>query len=192
MGIDVSDLARRSLLQIAAGLTVAGTLGMTTAARAAAVPPAATGKPGDFDFLTGEWTIEHRQWKNDRWDRFRGEATVVGLLGGIASVEELRIPERDFSGLGLRLLDVQRKLWADYWVNRRSGVLGAEPAWGSFTDGVGTWDGDDTDANGKPILVRGCWDRITPISCRWYQATSSDDGKTWKENWVMDWARRAR
>ena len=54
MGIDVSELARRSLLQIAAGLTVAGTLGMTTTAREAAVPPAASGKPGDFDFLTGE------------------------------------------------------------------------------------------------------------------------------------------
>lgn len=187
-----SDLERRTLLQLAAGLAVGGALGLTGGARAAAVPPAATGKPGDFDFLTGEWKIKNRQRKGHEWDLFNGEATVVGILGGIASIEELRIPERNFSGMGLRLLDRERKLWADFWVNSQSGVLQPPPAWGSFTNGVGTWDGDDVDGNGKPIVVRGCWDRITPTSCRWYQAVSRDDGRSWEENWVMDWTRRNR
>ena len=186
-----SNLERRTLLQLAAGLAVGSALGLAGGARAAAVPPAATGKSGDFDFLTGEWTIKHRQWKNKKWDLFTGEATVVGILGGIASIEELRIPERNFSGMGLRLLDVNRKLWADFWVNSQSGVLGSEPAWGSFTNGVGTWDGDDVDGSGKPLIIRGCWDKITPTSCRWYQASSKDDGKSWEESWVMDWQRKA-
>ena len=47
------------------------------------------------------------------------------------------------------------------------------------------------DGSGKPLIVRGCWDKITPSSCRWYQATSKDDGKSWEESWVMDWQRRA-
>ncbi len=188
MANDPSNLERRTLLQLAASLAVGSALGMRSA-NAAAVPPAATGKPGDFDFLTGHWTIANRKRKNGQWDHFAGEATAVGTLGGIASIEELRIPARDFSGMGLRLLDVERKLWADHWVNAKSGVLVPPPAWGSFVDGVGIWDSDDVE-DGKPIIVRGAWDRITSSSCRWVQAVSRDDGKTWEEGWVMDWSRR--
>jgi len=155
-------------------------------ARAAA--PSPTGQPGDFDFLTGEWRIANRRLKDGSWEEFPGEATVVAILGGRASVEELRIPARDFSGMGLRLLDAERRLWADHWVNARSGVLTPPPAMGSFVDGVGTWDSDDMDGD-APIIVRGVWDQITPDSCRWYQATSRDGGATWQENWVMRWTR---
>lgn len=154
-------------------------------------PRARTGKPGDFDCLSGEWKVRHRQLKNGDWDAFEGEgeATVIGLLGGVASVEELRIPAREVSGMGLRLLDLEQRLWADYWVNARSGALTPPPAWGRFVDGVGLWDSDDTDEADRPILVRGALDQITPTSCRWVQATSRDDGKTWQESWVMDWRR---
>ena len=70
----------------------------------------------------------------------------------------------------------------------RVGIVGSVPAWGSFVDGVGLWDGDDKDGE-TPIIVRGAWDQITPRSCRWYQAVSRDDGKTWEDSWVMHWTR---
>lgn len=150
--------------------------------------PAPTGRPGDFDFLSGDWKIEHRRLKDGVWDEFEGEATVRGLLAGIASVEELRIPARDFSGMGLRLLDVERRVWADYWVGGKSGILTPPPSWGSFVDGVGSWDSAEIDA-GQPIIARGVWDRITPASCRWRQAVSRDEGKQWQQTWVMHWTR---
>lgn len=80
-----------------------------------AQPPAPTpGRPGDFNFLTGEWRIHHWQLKPDSedWIEFDGEATVTGILAGVASIEELRIPARNFSGMGLRLLDVEKKVSA--------------------------------------------------------------------------------
>jgi hypothetical protein len=184
---ETTDSQRRALLQLAAGMAVAVPLGLGVAS-AAARQPAASGKPGDFAFLSGEWRIKNRRLKGDVWDEFDGEATVVGILGGVASVEELRIPARNFSGMGLRLLDVERKLWADYWVNGQGGVLSPPPAWGSFTQGVGSWDADEVEG-GKPVIVRGVWDQITPTSCRWYQAVSADDGKSWQQNWVMHWTR---
>lgn len=183
-----SGLARRDLLKAMTGLAALSSLVAVSPARAAAIPPAATGQPGDFDFLSGEWKIKNRRLKGKEWDEFDGEATVRGILAGVASVEELRIPARNFSGMGLRLLDGERKLWADFWVNGKSGVLTPPPSWGSFVDGVGTWDADDTE-DGKLVIYRGVWDQITPTSCRWYQATSRDDGKTWAENWVMQWTR---
>ncbi|MES2947423.1 MAG: hypothetical protein V4858_02670 [Pseudomonadota bacterium] len=186
-----ADTQRRTLLQAAAGLATAAHLGVQAATTSiTAAKPAATGKPGDFDFLAGEWKIKNRQLKNGSWEVFDGEATVRGILAGITSVEELRIPARNFSGMGLRLLDLEKKLWADYWVNGKSGVLAPPPSWGSFVNGVGTWDSNEEDENSKkPTTVRGVWDRITPSSCRWYQTVSRDGGASWQENWLMDWTR---
>ncbi|HEY0064151.1 MAG TPA: hypothetical protein VGC21_18690 [Telluria sp.] len=179
---------RRMLLQVAAGIAAAGALGASSAQPTASKPAPATGAPGDFDFLTGSWKIANRRLVDARWDEFDSEATVISLLGGVASVEELRIPARNFSGMGLRLLDVAHKRWADYWVNSKSGILPAQPSWGTFNHGVGIWDSVEEDG-GKSVIVRGVWDRITPDACRWYQAVSRDGGKSWSENWVMHWTR---
>jgi hypothetical protein len=148
------------------------------------------GKSGDFDFLTGEWRIHHWQPKanSGEWIEFDGEATVHRILGGLGSVEELRIPARDFSGMGLRLLDVEKKVWADHWVNSQSGVMTVPGMPGSFENGAGIFVADDED-NGKPVKYAGVWDLITPKSCRWRQAMSSDSGKTWQQSWIMHWRR---
>lgn len=149
-----------------------------------------TGKPGEFDFLSGEWRIHHWQRKGDatEWIEFDGEATVHGLLAGIGSVEELRIPARDFSGMGLRLLDVEKKVWWDHWVNAKSGVLMTPGMSGSFENGAGIFVSDDVE-DGKPVKYAGVWDQITSKSCRWRQAFSRDGGKSWRQTWVMDWRR---
>lgn len=188
MTTNSTDVQRRMLLQVATGMAAAGSFGLDSASAAVAGAKAqATGKLGDFDFLSGNWKIKHKQLKDGKWDEFEGEATVFGILGGLASVEELRIPSRNFSGMGLRILDVEKKLWADHWCNRKNGILNAA-SWGSFTDGVGIWDSSDVES-GAPVIVRGVWDQITSSSCRWYQAVSRDDGITWKENWIMHWQR---
>jgi hypothetical protein len=188
MSNDPSALPRRAVLQTAAGLAAAQLVAGASAATPAAPAPA-TGKAGDFDFLAGEWRIAHRRLKapND-WDVFDGEATCWTVLAGVASIEELRIPARNFSGLGLRLLDVEKRIWNDFWVNSRSGVLTPPGLPGQFVNGVGVFEADDMDGD-KPIKVRGIWDNIAKTSHRWRQAVSRDAGKTWEENWLMDWRR---
>lgn len=146
------------------------------------------GRPGDFNFLTGEWRIQHRQLRQGAWDEFQGEATVVGILAGVGSVEELRIPSKNFSGMGLRLLDLETHVWSDFWVNGRSGVLTTPGQTGSFENGAGIFVTDDVE-NGQPVKYLGLWDNITPTSCRWRQASSRDGGRTWEQNWIMDWTR---
>lgn len=191
------DPTRRQLLKTAAaGLAVATVATHTADASPGAAPTASDaapppGKPGDFDFLAGEWKIRHRRLKTpgtDDWDAFEGEATCWTILGGVGSVEELRIPARNFSGMGLRLLDVEKRVWSDFWVNAKSGVLTTPGMPGHFVDGAGIFIADDMDGD-KPIKVRGVWDRISPTSCRWHQAVSYDDGATWQENWFMTWTR---
>ena len=189
-----AEVDRRTVL-VAGAVVAAAAAGMAhgqpEGAAAAAAKPAPEGKAGDFDFLAGTWKIKHRKLKvahGKEWDEFEGEATCWTILGGVGSVEELRIPSRGFSGMGLRLLDVQKKVWNDFWVNGKSGVLTVPGQTGVFENGVGVFTADDMDGD-KPIKVKGVWDRITPNSCRWWQAVSWDGGVTWEENWVMEWVK---
>lgn len=155
----------------------------------APLPP--IGKIGEFKFLAGEWKIQHRKLKTGsttEWVETEGTATCFDILGGFGSVEELRIPSWNFSGMGLRLLDVEKKVWQDFWVNSRNGVMGTEPTLGVFIDNIGTFDSIYQEGD-KEMISRGVWDRITPNSHRWYQTNSSDGGKTWDLNWTMDWTR---
>jgi hypothetical protein len=173
---------RRTVLKSAAGLAVAPGL-----IPAAAQAPA---RPGDFDFLTGEWRIRHRREKAPgEWDEFEGEATCWSILDGVAHVEELRIPARDFSGMGLRTLDAANGVWLDYWMNARTGVPAAAGTPGRFVDGVGNFDAPDVE-NGAPVIYRGSWDEITGGSHRWRQGVSRDGGQTWTWGWIMQWTRR--
>ncbi len=159
-----------------------------------AVPPRPAtptpGRPGDFDFLAGEWRIRHRFRKSPTaaWEVFEGEATCWSILGGVGSVEELRIPARDFSGMGLRLLDREKRVWSDHWVNAKGGVIAPAGMPGSFEAGVGIFLVEDTE-DGKPVISGGLWDRITRDSCRWRQVASRDGGRTWEHTWLMDWRR---
>jgi hypothetical protein len=183
-----ADLLRRAILQSAAGVALSH---MAAEVVGAAVPSgAAPGKAGDFDFLAGHWKIAHRQLKGSgkEWDTFTGEATCWSILNGAGSIEELRIPARNFSGLGIRLLEVKSRTWMDYWVSARDCELSTPGMAGAFVDGVGSFVADDKDGD-HPIKVRGVWDRITPASCRWHQAVSRDGGRTWQENWFMDWTK---
>lgn len=193
------DPDRRQLLQAAAALTLAGSAAAQPTEpqpgpSMTGTPPATRtpGKPGDFDFLTGRWKIlNHKRRQGPQgsfWDVFAGEATVHALLGGICSVEELRIPARNFSGMGLRLLDVNKAQWSDFWVNAASGALGAQGLPGSFEGGAGIFQ-EASEEDGQPVLYRSVWDRITPTSCRWQQAASRDGGRTWVMDWSMDWTR---
>ncbi len=109
-------------------------------------------------------------------------------MGGLGSIEELRIPIGSYLGMGLRLLDVEQKIWNDFWISSKNGILTTPGQTGAFENGVGTFIADELDGD-KPIKVKGVWDRISPNSCRWYQSISTDGGSTWQDQWFMDWTR---
>jgi hypothetical protein len=73
-------------------------------------------------------------------------------------------------------------------VNARSGVLTTPGQTGSFENGVGIFVTDDV-VDGQPVKYAGVWDLITPTSCRWRQASTKDAGRTWDQNWIMNWTR---
>jgi hypothetical protein len=182
------SIDRRCFLASSVGAIITMNMPTQASAQASTLPAPPRGNPGDFDFLTGEWRIHNRFRENGNWIEFAGEATVVPVMAGVGSVEDLRIPDRNFYGMGLRLLDVERGIWSDHFVNKRSGIVTVPGQTGGFIDGVGTFLSEDRDGD-TVIWYRGVWDRITPTSCRWFQGTSRDLGATWDDSWFMDWTR---
>jgi len=100
----------------------------------------------------------------------------------------LRIPARNFFGMGLRLLNQETMVWHDHWVNKQSGAVSAPGELGGFVDGVGTWS-SSWDDNGRTMISQGIWDEISSASTRWRQRVSADQGASWEETWIMHWTR---
>ncbi len=157
--------------------------------------PAATGHVGahDFDFLVGEWRVHHHRLKPDsqEWVDFEGTCRNRKLMDGGANMEEhaLKAPDGTYHAIALRAHDPTTGQWAIWWLDGRypSGPLDPSVK-GRFENGVGTFYGDYMQ-DGKPMRVRFLWSNITPTSARWEQSPSSDGGKTWATNWIMNFNR---
>jgi len=148
----------------------------------------------DFDFQVGEWRVHHRVKRpadSLQWLEFDGTCSNRSLMDGWANVEDNMFdkPTGVSRGVALRAYDPKTGQWAIWWIDGRDphGALDP-PVKGRFENGVGTFYSDGT-LNGKPIRTRFIWSQITPTSARWEQAYSSDAGKTWETNWIMEFRR---
>jgi hypothetical protein len=148
----------------------------------------------DFDFWTGTWLGRNRRLRErlagcDEWDEFEGTCVARPLLGGLGNMDEFRTDyQGGLVGLSLRFFDPETRRWCIYWTDTgRSGLL-EPPVVGSFTDGVGVFECDDT-FDGRPIIGRYQWSDITATTARWEQSFSEDGGKTWETNWTVEHTR---
>jgi hypothetical protein len=150
----------------------------------------------DFDFLVGDWHVQHRQLKarlagSHEWVEFDGTCSMHKLMNGYSNVDDnvINKPSGSYKGVGLRSYDPVSGQWAIWWLDSRAPFADLDPpVKGNFVNGVGTFYANDT-LNGKPIRVRFVWSHITANSAQWEQAYSPDGGKTWETNWVMHFTR---
>jgi hypothetical protein len=147
----------------------------------------------DFDFLSGSWTVNNRRLVERLagsvvWEEFPSTVECSRQFDGNANVDWNDFPTKQTKGMSLRLYDAARREWSIYWASSLDGVL--QPAVvGTFTEGVGTFYGDDT-LDGQPIRVRVLWSDVSTDTPRWEQAFSTDGGESWEVNWIMDFSRR--
>lgn len=156
-------------------------------------PPAADGRK-DFDFLIGSWRVKHRRLKarlagSIEWVPFEGWCQCQKTMGGLGNFDDniLNIPGGAYGASGVRRFDPTLNRWSIWWLDARYPSI-EPPVHGGFKDGVGTFVGEDV-FEGKPILVRFTWSKITADTAHWSQAFSANNGKTWEVNWDMDFER---
>ena len=171
------------------------TLAATAAVAMSPGAEAATGAPGDWAFLVGNWKVRHRKLRarlagSTDWDLFDGTCVNWAVLGGAGNMDDnvLDTPAGAYRGLGVRAFDPASGLWSIWWLDSRFPTKIDVPVRGTFRDGVGTFVGDDI-FQGKPIKMRFMWSRITATTARWEQAFSPDGGATWETNWTMEFTR---
>lgn len=151
----------------------------------------------DFDFLIGNWRVDHRQLKArladcNEWAEFGGTVVAGKLLGGSGNVDDnlLQHPSGDYHAATLRSFNITTGSWSIWWLDgRRPGELD-KPMVGCFDNGVGTFYADDT-YEGKPIRVRFLWTMAAADAPRWEQAFSIDGGACWETNWTMNFIRQS-
>lgn len=148
-----------------------------------------------FDFLFGHWKIHNRRLRHpltgsSDWYEFESTSTESSLLGGQGNLEQydaLETPTGPIHAVAVRLYDAKAGRWSIYWSTAGSGEFGV-PTAGRFNNGAGLFF-DREKYNGRMILVKFTWTHSGRSSCRWEQAFSADDGKTWEVNWIMDFFR---
>lgn len=157
------------------------------------IQPAFVGKPHDFCFLNGEWTVTHRRLRErlrgcTEWESFTATCRHDSWCGGAVSVDEFEFPATQSMGCSIRNLDVAAQRWTIHWTTSRTGTL-FPPVHGGFDGDRGEFYGPDVE-NGVPVLARYVWSGRTSGSPRWEQAFSTDGGQTWETNWTMEFAAR--
>ena len=152
----------------------------------------------DFDFEAGTWKIHlsrllHPLTGSKEWEQFDGTTTTRKVWGGRAFLEQFEADSPTaghLEGLTLRLYNPQSHQWSLYWGTSKAGTLGV-PTIGEFKDGVGKFY-DHEPINGRMVLVRFIWSKITPNSAHFEQSFSPDGGKTWEVNWITDQTRTSQ
>jgi hypothetical protein len=149
-----------------------------------------------FDFLIGEWSVHHRylrvQGDQQEWLETDGTCSNHQLMDGFVNIDECTInaPSGVNQAIALRSFDIKTKQWAIWWLDGRypSGPLDP-PLKGSFDNGIGTFYSEFLEKE-KRMRMRFIWSKITSTAAHWEQATSSDNGKIWETNWIMEFQRK--
>ncbi|HEY4083455.1 MAG TPA: NIPSNAP family protein [Burkholderiaceae bacterium] len=155
--------------------------------------PRYIGRPGDFDFLVGRWSVRNRRLmtrlrgNTSDWREFDAMIEAWSHMGGQVSFDEIHFESEGFSGATMRSLDMQTKQWSIYWINSRSGKV-FPPVQGGWCGARGEFYGVDED-DGRTVLVRFVWERVSANALRWTQAFSIDGGRSWEDNWRMEMSR---
>ncbi len=190
----ITTTSRISCIALAVAAAVA------SPAPATAEPPRAAARQRDgqrdFDFTFGRWKIQLRRLKkpltgSTEWVELSGTTHSRPLWGGKANIEEFVVESPEggrIEGLTLRLYSPESRQWSLYWANKKAGQIGGPPTVGEFKDGRGEFFNQEM-YEGRSILVRYVWSRITASSAHFEQSFSTDGGKTWEVNWITDQTR---
>ncbi len=150
-----------------------------------------TEKDRQFDFWVGEWDVNLRMIQKDlSWkDSVKAKAKIYPILDGKAILELW--DSKPIKGFSLRYYDPDQKKWVLYlnWPSNSRSTIGSLS--GSFRHGRGQFFSTSQQPGGKEMISRYTFCDITAKSLRWDDAFSRDGGKTWTNNWIMEFSRTA-
>ena len=149
----------------------------------------------DFDFELGKWKmhlkkLDQRLHGSHTWTEFDGTSVTRPAWDGKAQVEEFEVDSKSvghIEGMTVRVYSATAHQWSLYWANQKNGRFEV-PTIGEFKGDHGEFY-DQEMWEGRTILCRFIWSKITKTSAHFEQAYSDDGGATWEVNWITDQTR---
>lgn len=133
-----------------------------------------------FDFWVGEWDVT---WN----DTVKGTNNITKGLGNCVIQENFSDPSNNFFGKSFSVYNPDKKQWEQTWVDNEGSYMAFT---GEFKDGRMILSRSFTNKKGKQVIQRMVFFNIKLGSLDWSWESSSDDGKTWKQNWLIHYKRK--
>lgn len=159
--------------------------------------PASRSIPADakqFDFLVGQWELVVKPQAVSLGQRIHGVPKMLGTwkawrsLDGWGITDELRITDESGNPRGLsyavRMYDPTSRRWSINTADVYRSVFTSSAS--EWKDNRMTTASKGTDAEGKAYVGRSRYHDITPMSFRFQQERSFDDGKTWNQTLTIE------
>jgi hypothetical protein len=133
-----------------------------------------------LDFWVGEWAVTTRQGHHV------GESSVHLILDKCVVFENWT-GDRGLAGKSFNIYNRKTGKWEQIWV---SSVGNLTKYAGGFKDGAMRYMADETDEQGKPILLRLTFFPVSADEVRQLGESSADGGKTWKTQYDLYYHRK--
>ncbi|NNE10242.1 MAG: hypothetical protein HKN20_16905 [Gemmatimonadetes bacterium] len=147
-----------------------------------------------FDFWLGVWDVNLRVFQDDgSWaDEKSAVAKIYPILEGRAVLElwdESMSGVDAIRGFSIRYFDNDADEWVLFlnWPGRNRSGIGSLA--GKFRHGRGEFFSERAIDDTTTLISRYTFSDITKNSLRWDDAFSRDGGKTWSNNWIMEFTR---
>ena len=143
--------------------------------------PCSAPEGSQFDFWIGKWELT---WN----DTMTGTNVITKELDGCVIHENFSDPTEKFYGRSYSVFNHTKGVWEQTWVDNQGNYMNFK---GGFENGKMTLSRSFVGPKGKTVTQRMVFHNISDDSLDWSWESSLDDGKTWKQNWLIQYKRAA-
>lgn len=141
--------------------------------------PCSAPEASQFDFWVGSWELT---WN----DTVKGTNVITKKLDGCVIHEDFSHPTENLYGQSYSVYNPTKSVWQQTWVDNQGNYMVFE---GGFENGKMTLSRSFVGPKGNTVMQRMIFYNIADDSLVWNWESSLDDGKTWKQNWVIHYKR---
>ncbi len=145
--------------------------------------PCAAAECSQFDFWVGEWNLTYN-------DTVHATNYITKEMSGCVIHEHFDDPAHAYKGESWSVYSPAKKIWQQTWVDDQGACIVLT---GEFKDGKMTlFTQPVAMPDGSTLQNKMVYYNITPNSFDWDWEATTDEGKTWKNNWRIHYKRKGK
>ena len=162
-------------------LIVAAIAQSPAAQNSAPAKPCSSPACSQFDFWLGNWDLA---WG----DTSKGTNTIRKLFGDCVINENFNDPAGNYSGMSWSVYNTRTMKWQQTWVDNQGAYILLS---GAFKNGEMILTTPPyVSLQKRKVISRMVYYHIAPDNFDWRWESSTDNGKTWKQNWKIHYQRK--